>query len=209
MLVGRFDHLLVPHRAAGLDHRRHPRLGGSVQAVPKRKKGVRRHDRSGHFKPLVRRLQGGDSGADHAAHLARTDADGLPAPGIDDGVGLDEPGHLPGKSQVPRLLGGGLALSHHPQRPFIHLPLIGGLRQQAAAHGLDLNAPAGARERTAVQKAQVALGAGSGDRGRRDGRGDHHFGELPLEQYGQRRAVEFAVEGDDAAEGRGGVGGEG
>ena len=42
-----------------------------------------------------------------------------------------------------------------------------------------------------------------------DGRCDHHFDELALEDFGGGGGVEFTVEGDDAAEGRGGVHREG
>ena len=45
-LVGRPDHLVVPHRAAGLDHGRRARLGGGQQAVREGEEGVGGDDRA-------------------------------------------------------------------------------------------------------------------------------------------------------------------
>jgi hypothetical protein len=58
------------------------------------------------------------------------------------------------------------------------------------------------------QHAQVLLGGEDGARVGGDLRGDDHLGELAGDGFG-RRFVDGAVEGDDAAEGRGRVGLEG
>src|SRR5436853_415778 len=46
VLIGGLDHLVVAHRAAGLDHRRGARLDGHKQPVGKREEGIGRDHRA-------------------------------------------------------------------------------------------------------------------------------------------------------------------
>ena len=46
-LVGRRDHLVVAHAAAGLDHRDRAVVGDDVEAVAERKERIRGDDRAG------------------------------------------------------------------------------------------------------------------------------------------------------------------
>ena len=87
---------------------------------------------------------------------------------------------------------------------------IGILDQQAAVDPLEIEA----RRRlggplTALEKAHVLLGAHRLGRPRGDGGGDDHLDKLPIDDGLGRFGIELAVEGDDAAEGRFGIGAEG
>ena len=155
-------------------------------------------------------LDGGDARGVDAAHLAGADADGLAVLRVDDGVGLDELGHLPGEHQVVDFLLARRALGHH-------LEVVGGdhadvaaLHQQPAVDALEV--PAGGtfgRPFAAFQQAHVGLGGHHGTGFGGDLRCDDHFDELALDDGLGGFAVQLAVEGDDAAEGGFAVGGVG
>ena len=109
-VVGGVDHLVVAHRAAGLDHR-----GGA--GLDRRPAGRRRTGRTRRRRPpspwsaarraqLLRRVLGlarGDARRIDAAHLAGADADGGAVLGIDDGVRLHVLGDAEGEAQVGEL----------------------------------------------------------------------------------------------------------
>ena len=83
------------------------------------------------------------------------------------------------------------------------------LQQQAAADALHFEGVVVVRQRH-VEDAQVLLGRQHFPGGRREGRGDQHFDEvLALVHGGDDVDIDGAVEGDDAAEGRGRIGLEG
>ena len=45
-VIGRFDHFIIAHRAARLDHRSRTRLGGSQQAIGKGEKRIGGYNRT-------------------------------------------------------------------------------------------------------------------------------------------------------------------
>ncbi len=155
-------------------------------------------------------LDRGDARGVDAAHLAGTDAHCLAVLGVDDGIGLDELGHLPGEYQVVNFLLGRRALGHH-------LEIVGGdhadvatLDQQAAIDALVV--PAGGafgRPLAAFEQAHVGFAGDDFTGFGRNARGNDHFDELTLDDGASGFAVEFAVEGDDAAERGFAVGGIG
>src|SRR5690606_17890127 len=128
VLVGGGDGLAVAHRAPGLDHRADAGFGRGIDAIAEREEGVRGHDRAGHLQTGLDRLEPCDLRAHHPAHLSGADAHRATVLRIDDGVGLDELGHPPGKQQVRQLsLVGG--------DPGDDLQLVGG--HLAVVAGLD------------------------------------------------------------------------
>ena len=110
VLVGGLDHLVVAHRAAGLDHRggagfdRHqqPSANGknaSDATTEPLVSGVAQlHFLRGVFRFPRRNARGID-----AAHLSGADADGGETLGIDDGVRLHVLGDAEGKAQIGKL----------------------------------------------------------------------------------------------------------
>ena len=208
--VGSGDHFLVAHRATRLDHGADTGLRRVVDAVTEGEEGVGCHDCTLHLQTGVLGLDRGDARGVDAAHLPGADADGLAVLGVDDGVGLDELGHLPGEHQVVDFLLGGRTLGDH-------LEVVGGdhadvaaLHQQTTVDALEVPARrAFGRPLAAFEQAHVGLGgddfAGFGA----DGRGDDDFDELALDDGAGGFTVQLAVEGDDATEGRFAVGGIG
>ena len=209
MLVGGGDHLGVAHRTARLDHGADAGLRGRIDAVAEGEERIAGHHRARHDEPGLLGLEGGDLGADHAAHLAGADAHRLRVLGVDDGVRLHVHRHLPGEHEVGHFLRRGLALrddaavARGPGRD------VGVLHQQATGDALVVERGARRVERTAGQHAHVGLLREHGHGLVADHRRDHHFDELALEDLLGGAGVERAVEGDDAAEGRGRVGGVG
>src|SRR5690606_7135502 len=124
--------------------------------------------------------------------------------------GLDELGHLPGEYQVVNFVHGRRALGHH-------LEIVGGdhadvatLDQQAAIDALVL--PAGGafgRPLAAFEQTHIDFTGDDLHGFGRNARGNDHFDELTLDDGASGFAVEFTVEGDDAAERGFAVGGIG
>ena len=155
-------------------------------------------------------LDGGDARGVDPRHLAGADADGLAALRIDDGVGFDELGHFPGKHQVVDFLFGRGALGHYLQVGGGDHADITALHQQATVDALEV--PAGGtfgRPLAAFQQAHVGFGGDHVAGCLGDFRRDDHFDELALDDGLGGFAIQLTVEGDDAAEGRFGVGGVG
>ena len=180
------DDLVVAHRAAGLDHRRGAGLGGSEEAVGEREEGVGGHHRApGQRLRLarrfggVRRLEGGDAGAVHPAHLAGADAHRGAVPGVDDGVGLHVLGHLEGELEVGQLACGvGARVVTTFSSHVLHHGVVARLHEEAAGQRAERQ-PLGARIGQAAggEKAQaLLLGEDRLGLGRRVG-GDDDLGE--------------------------------
>ena len=212
-LVGGIDHFLVAHRAAGLDHTGGARIDHHIEAVAEREEGVARHCRALEGQARVLRLDAGDAGRIEAAHLARAHAHGHAALAEDDGVALDVLGHLPGKQQVFHFFQSGLLLGHHLQLGQRQLMVVGRLQQQARAdalgvHGVAAALPVGlaaACGQRDLEQAHIGLRLEHFQRfGREVGR-HQHLDEL-LADLRSGRAVDHAVERDDAAKGAGRVG---
>ena len=107
VVVGGLDHLVVAHRAAGLDHGGGAGLDRDQKAVGKREEGVGGDDRAAGERCRQARRRGrilglarGDAGGIDAAHLAGADADGGAILGIDDGVRLHVLGDAERKGQI-------------------------------------------------------------------------------------------------------------
>src|SRR5690554_4292400 len=210
MLVGGIDHFLVAHGTARLDHCGDTGSGGGIDAVAEREESIGGHHRTLHFQVFIGGLDTGNFRAVNTAHLACAHTDGAARPGVDDGVGFHVLGHFPGEQQVVQLLFGRLALGddfyvfhgHHTEIPVLH--------QQAAGHALVVHGlGALAVEFAAGQKAYVLLGSNNLDRFWRHARGNNDFHKLAIHDGLGSRGVQFPVKGNDAAERRSGVGGEG
>ena len=94
VLIGRLDHLFVPHAAARLDDGGDTGFSGGI-TVPEREKGVGGQRFPGWgAAPSGRQFGGVDPGS------GRADTDGLVLAGEDDGVGLDVL-ELGAKSRLP------------------------------------------------------------------------------------------------------------
>ena len=110
-VVGGLDHLIVAHRAAGLDHRRGAGLDRHQQPIGEGEKGVGgdhrafgQRRRELHFLRGILRLARGDARGIDTAHLPGADADGGAVLGIDDGVRLHVLGDAEGETQVGKFL---------------------------------------------------------------------------------------------------------
>ena len=88
--------------------------------------------------PGVLRLDGGNAGAVHPAHLSRPNAQRLTIGAEDNGIGLHEFCHAPGKQQVLKLLLGRFRFGHHFQLRAGDVKRIRRLHQQSAAHALEV-----------------------------------------------------------------------
>ncbi len=155
-------------------------------------------------------LDRGDARGVDAAHLAGADTDGLTVLGVNDGVGLDELGHFPGEDQVVDFLLGRCALGHDLEVGFADHADVAALHQQATGDALEV--PGGGtfgRPFATGQQAHVGFGGDDGAGFFADARSDDDFDELTLDDGLGGFAVQLAVEGDDAAERRLGVGGVG
>ena len=152
------------------------------------------------------RLDRGNTGRVDAAHLARADTDGLTALGVDDGIGLHVLGYFPGEDQVVDLLLGRCALGHDFQVFATDHFDITALNQQAAVDAFEVPGRGAVFAPLAAgQQAHVGFGRDDGAGFLAHGRGDDHFNELTLNNGLGRFGVQFAVEGDDAAESRFGI----
>ena len=88
VLVGRRDHLGVPHRAAGLDNRSHPGRRRVIDPVAEWEERVRRQRRPRRLVPRLSCLVTGQVAGVDARHLARADADRRAVPRQHDRVRL-------------------------------------------------------------------------------------------------------------------------
>src|SRR5690606_7420890 len=177
VLVGRGDHFLVTHRAAGLDHRGGASLGEHVEAVSERERGVGGDHATGDLQAGVLGLDLGDAGGIDPAHLARADADGHAVLAIDDGVGLDVLGYAPGEQHVAHLGFRRCAPGHDLEVGDLDARLVGALHQQAAAHALVVEGAGGLAER-AGEHTDVFLAGEQLERDGGVGGRDQHLEEL-------------------------------
>ena len=114
---------------------------------------------------------------------------------------------LPGKQQVAQFLRVRFALRDHLEVFFRHPPAVHVLHQQAAGDALEIEARGpGFAPGTGGEYAHVGLGGEDRFGVRRHLGGDDDLDELALEDGLGGGRVEWPVEGDDAAEGRGRVG---
>ncbi|KAG1250439.1 hypothetical protein G6F68_012801 [Rhizopus microsporus] len=208
MFVGGGDHFGIAHRTARLDHRLDASGSGGVDAVAEREERVGGHHRALDHQVRIGGLDAGDARRVHTAHLAGTHADRAVVPGIDDRVGLHELGHLPGEQQVGELLVGRRQFADHLQFVTGHAAVVRGLQQQARADALAVEVVQAIAVRDA-QHAHVGLLLRVFQRGRLVVRGNQHFDELAVQDHLGGGGVQRFVEGDDAAEGAGRVGGVG
>src|SRR5574337_2100140 len=123
-----------------------------------------------------------------------------------DGVGFDVLGDVCSSDLVPQFLGGGRALGDDLEVGLGDRREICALHQQPAAHALEVGLPDGAQGRG--EDPHVLLGFQQGQGLGGVGGGDQDFQELGADGFGGG-GVHRAIEGDDAAEGGGGIGGEG
>src|SRR5258706_6977115 len=204
VLVGGGDHLAVAHAAAGLDHGARARRGDHVESVAKRKEGIGGHDRAAEREPGVLRLDRGDARGIHPAHLPRADPKRHAARTEHDGVGLHELRHAEGEDEVVHLVLRGVAPGDDAQ--LRHVIVVGSLHQQPSAHALHVQAVQLFRGLDRKQPHVQLRGEDLEGLGRIRG-GDDDLDELLRDRRGSV-PVDRAVEGDDAAEGRGGIGEE-
>ncbi len=119
---------------------------------------------------------------------------------VDDRVGLDELGDLPGEQQVRHLRVVGLRLADDLE-PLVER-LVRVLHQHAAVDVLEIEARRRRVPLAAAQQADVLLGRDRVARRGVDLGRDDDFDELLFDDDARGVAVERAVEGDDAAKGR-------
>ena len=136
------------------------------------------------------------------AHLARADTDGGAVLHIDDGVGLDVLGDLPGELEVGHLGVGRRLLGHHLELDIVEPAIVAALHQHAAGQRLERDAGLlRIGQRAGDQQAEVLLGGDDLLRRVAGRRRDDHFGE-DLDDLDRRRLVDLLIERDDAAERR-------
>src|SRR3989344_1473195 len=204
--IRRSNHFSITHRATWLDHRRDTDLGRIVQAVAEREKCIGSHYRASYLQASMFSLDRSNARRVHTAHLASADTDGLTVLGVDDGVGLDVLGNFPGKDQVMDFLFGRRTLGHDLQVIGADHADVAALHQQATVDALVVpGSSAIGRPLATGQQAHVGLGGDDGAGFFADARGNDHFDELTLDDGLGGLGVQFAVEGNDAAECRFGV----
>src|SRR5690554_1487355 len=210
VFVGGIDDFLVAHGAAGLDNGGNAGFSRSVDTVPEREECVRSHDRAFHFQAFISGLDTGNPGAVHTAHLAGPNPDGAAGSGVHDGIGFDVLGHLPGKQQVAQFVFRRLAFGHDLDVFHRHHAQVPVLDQQPAGNAFVVHAagPFGV-QLAAGQQAHVLFGRDNVDRLGGHARGDDHLHKLTVHNGLGRGRVQFAVERDDTAKSRGGIGSEG
>ena len=206
-LVGSRNHFVIAHRAAGLDDASGTCVDHHVQTVAEREEGVAGDHSASQREIRVAGLDAGDAGRVQAAHLAGAHTHGHAALAEDDGVGLDELGHVPGEQQVVQLVLGGLLGGHHFQVSQGQLVGVGRLNQDAGAdafhvHGVAAIVPIGcaALGQVDLQDAHIHLGLEDGQRGGREAGRHQHFHKL-LGDLLRSRFVQLGVQGNDAAKG--------
>src|SRR3990167_8761382 len=208
--VGSRNYFVVAHRTTRLNHRSDAIGSSVIQTVAEREEGVGGHHRAGNLQAGVLSLDSGDTRGVDAAHLAGADTDGLAVFRVDDGVGFNELGHFPGEDQVMDFLLARCTLSNDLQVFGLDHADIAALHQQATVDAFEVPASAAlGRPFAAFQQAYVGFGGDYGASLCADFRGDDHFYELALDDGLGGGTVQFAVEGDDAAESRFGISGVG
>ena len=206
MFISRSDHFVVAHGATRLDDGCDAVFRGHVETIAEREEGIAGHHGALYLELLVSGLHGGNAAGDHAAHLACTHTKGLRVLRVDDGIGLHELRHAPRKEQVFEFARAGLALRNDLQFRQRHGAFVAVLHEQATTDGTHLQARRCACSEVAGDEhAHVLLGAGDGECFIRGRRRDDDFDELTRGDGGGSFGIERAIEGDDAAERRGGV----
>ena len=114
-----------------------------------------------------------------------------------------------GEQHVCQLLRGRRALGDDLELHVVDHGVVARLEQKPAGDRAEGEAGrAGIRQRAGQQQAEVLLGCDQSDRRLVGVGGDDHLGE-DLDDLGGGLGVELAVEGDDAAEGRHRIAGQG
>ena len=189
-----------------MNHCRNACFVSRIYAIPEREEGIGCHDGTGHLQVFVSGLDTGDFGRIYPAHLAGADTNGHGVLHIDNGIGFDKLGHLPGKLQVAQFIFCGLAFADHFQITFFYHAQVTILHQQAAVNAFKVQRRQAFTPLAAFQYAHIGLG-GKGGFGRiAHGRGDNHFHKLAFDNLAGQLVIQCAVKGDNAAEGGGGVG---
>ena len=181
-------------------------LGNDIYAVTEWEEGIGSGTCAVEVEIGILRFAGGDAGAVHAAHLACADAVGLTAFAEDDGVGFDVFCDVPNKHQVVPFLLGRLAFGDDFQIGAADAVDVGRLYQQSAADAFEFKA-VGTCFKRHFQYAHVFLGGGDFEGFGGELRRHEDFHKLVVGNLFDGFAVNFAVEGNDAAECAGGVGG--
>ena len=206
VFVRRVKDFLVAHGACGMDDGFDALLGNDIYAVTEWEEGIGSGTCAVEVEIGILRFAGGDAGAVHAAHLACADAVGLTAFAEDDGVGFDVFCDVPYKHQVVPFLLGRLAFGDDFQIGAAEAVDVGGLYQQSAADAFEFKV-VGTCFKRHFQYAHVFLGGGDFEGFGGELRRHEDFHKLVVGNLFDGFAVNFAVEGNDAAECAGGVGG--
>ena len=199
---------LVAHGTCRMDDGFDALLGNDIYAVAEWEEGIGSGTCAVEVEIGILRFTGGDTSAVHAAHLACADAVGLTAFAEDDGVGFNVFCDVPNKHQVVPFLLGRLAFGDDFQIGAVEAVDVGGLYQQSAADAFEFKAVRACLKRH-FQYAHVFLGGGDFEGFGGELRRHKDFHKLVVGNLFDGCAVHFAVEGDDAAECAGGVGGVG
>ena len=151
-LVGRRDHLVVAHAAAGLDDGNRSVVGDDVEAVAERKEGVRRDDRAGEESPALVALVAAMRVESTRLIWPGADAERAPVAAIDDRVDLDVLRDAPGEHEVARTARRRRLRVTTLSSDGATLRGVGALHEQAAADALAVElrrraAPAAGRPR--------------------------------------------------------------
>ena len=210
--IGGLDHLVVAHRAAGLDDGGGAGLGGGEETVGKREESVGRDHRilgerrrqTGGLGGFCR-LPGGDARGIDAAHLAGADADRRSVLGIDDRIRFDVFCDTERKFEIGEFAFGGRALGHHFQLHVVDDGVVAALDEHAAGNRAQhqsgsarIGQPAGQQQPQVLFRRdecdRLVGGIGCDDDFRED-----------LDDFRRGFGIELAVQRDDAAEGRDGI----
>ena len=183
-------------------------LGNDIYTVAEWEEGIGSGTCAVEVEIGILRFAGGDAGAVHAAHLACADAVGLTAFTEDDSVRFDVFCYIPYEHQVVPFLLGRLAFGDDFQIGAVDAMDVGGLYQQSATDAFEFKA-VGTCFKRHFQYAHVFLGCGDFEGFGGELRRHEDFHKLVVGNLFDGFAVHFAVEGDDAAECAGGVGGVG
>ena len=112
---------------------------GLIQAVPEGEEGICGSNSSVRGQAVLLRLLCPKAGGVHPANLAGSYADGLILSGVDQGIGLDILGYLPGKTEGPGLRVCGGSSGHHP--PLLDVAGIKILQHHTPEYGLFVVSP--------------------------------------------------------------------
>ena len=180
-------------------------LGNDIYAVAEWEEGIGSGTCAVEVEIGILRFAGSDAGAVHATHLACADAVGLTAFAEDDGVGFDVFCDVPNEQQIVPFLLGWLAFGDNFQIGAADTVDVGRLYQQSAADAFEFKA-VGACFKRHFQYAHVFLGGGDFEGFGGELRRHEDFHKLVVGNLFDGFAVDFAVEGDNAAECAGGIG---